>query len=80
MVVPSAGEIVLVPFPFSDLSASKLRPAVCLKHAGGNDRILCQITEQPIRRSFGDSLGLHRFRKGRAAGGQFRTARQAIHR
>jgi hypothetical protein len=28
--IPSAGEVVLVPFSFSDLSQSKLRPAVCL--------------------------------------------------
>ena len=28
MVAPSAGGIVLVPFPFSDLSQAKLRPAV----------------------------------------------------
>jgi len=30
VVTPSAGEVVLVPFPFSDLSQSKVRPAVCL--------------------------------------------------
>jgi hypothetical protein len=29
MVTPSAGDVVLVPFPFSDLSQSKVRPAVC---------------------------------------------------
>ncbi len=44
MVIPSTGEVVLVPFPFSDLSASKLRPAVCLRNAGGGDWILCQVT------------------------------------
>ena len=41
---PSAGEVVLVPFPFSDLSQSKLRPAVCLASAGRGDWILCQLT------------------------------------
>ena len=30
MEAPSAGSVVLVPFPFSDLSESKLRPAVIL--------------------------------------------------
>jgi hypothetical protein len=30
VVTPSAGGIVLVPFPFSDLSQAKLRPAVDL--------------------------------------------------
>lgn len=44
MVVPAAGEVVSVLFPFSDLSQSKLRPAVCLAAAGRNDWVLCQIT------------------------------------
>ena len=30
METPSAGSVVLIPFPFSDLSESKLRPAVIL--------------------------------------------------
>ena len=48
MVIPSAGEVVLVPFPFSDLSASKVRPAVCLGDAGRDDWVLCQITSSPF--------------------------------
>lgn len=47
MGAPSAGAIVLVPFPFSDLSHSKLRPAVILADAGRGDRVLCQITSNP---------------------------------
>jgi mRNA interferase MazF len=43
----AAGKVVLVPFPFSDLSQSKLRPAVVLADAGRNDWILCQITSKP---------------------------------
>ncbi len=35
---------MLVPFPFSDLSQAKLRPAVVLADAGRGDFILCQIT------------------------------------
>jgi mRNA interferase MazF len=45
--VPTAGEVVLVPFPFSDLSRSKLRPAIVLAEAGRGDWILCQITSNP---------------------------------
>jgi mRNA interferase MazF len=47
VVAPSAGEVVLIPFPFSDLSQSKIRPAVCLADAGRGDWILCQITSSP---------------------------------
>lgn len=44
MVSPSVGAVVLVRFPFSDLSASKLRPAVVLANVERGDWILCQIT------------------------------------
>jgi mRNA interferase MazF len=47
MVSPSAGAVVLVTFPFSDLSQAKLRPAVVLAKANANDWILCQITSNP---------------------------------
>jgi mRNA interferase MazF len=36
--------IVLVEFPFSDLSDKKLRPAVVLAQANRQDWFLCQIT------------------------------------
>ena len=47
MVIPSIGTVVLVRFPFSDLSRSKVRPAVVLADTGRNDWVLCQITSQP---------------------------------
>jgi mRNA interferase MazF len=34
VVTPAAGTVVLVPFPFSDLSQVKLRPAVVLAEVG----------------------------------------------
>ena len=37
----------MVPFPFSDLSRSKLRPAVVLANAGRGDLVLCQVTSNP---------------------------------
>jgi len=49
--------VVLVPFPFSDLSASKLRPAVVLADAGRGDFILCQVTSNPY--SDDDAVPLH---------------------
>lgn len=47
MGAPSAGAVVLVPFPFSDLTQAKLRPAVVLGDAGRGDFILCQVTSNP---------------------------------
>ena len=47
MAAPAAGAVVLVRFPFSDLTSSKLRPAVVLADAGKGDFILCQITSNP---------------------------------
>ena len=43
----SAGAVVMVSFPFSDLSQTKLRPAVVLAGAGRGDWVLCQITSNP---------------------------------
>lgn len=47
MGASSIGTIVLVPFPFSDLSGSKLRPALIIAFAGRGDWICAQITSQP---------------------------------
>ena len=47
MVTPAVGSVVLVPFPFSDLSEAKLRPALVLADSGRDDWILCQITSNP---------------------------------
>jgi mRNA interferase MazF len=44
VVTSSAGAVVLVRFPFSDLSQTRLRPAVVLADAGRGDWILCQVT------------------------------------
>jgi len=50
----AVGEVVLVPFPFSDLSASKLRPALLLAHAGRDDWLCLQITS----RSYADPFAI----------------------
>jgi mRNA interferase MazF len=47
MVTPGPASIVVVQFPFSDLSGAKLRPAVVLVSAGRGDWVLCQITSNP---------------------------------
>jgi mRNA interferase MazF len=43
------GDVVIVPFPFSDLTASKRRPALVISALAGDDIILCQITSQAIK-------------------------------
>jgi mRNA interferase MazF len=42
------GDVVVVPFPFSDLEQSKRRPALVLAGLDGDDVILCQITSQSV--------------------------------
>lgn len=54
MGVFTAGQVVIVHFPFSDLTASKLRPAMVLAEAGRGDWILCQITSK----AYGDLNGV----------------------
>jgi mRNA interferase MazF len=39
-------QVVVLPFPFSDLSAQKLRPALLLSNVGNGDWLLCQITSK----------------------------------
>ena len=40
------GDVVVIPFPFSNLLASKKRPALVLANLQGDDILLCQITSQ----------------------------------
>jgi len=42
------GDVVVAPFPFSDLSSTKKRPALVIAPLKGGDVILCQITSQTI--------------------------------
>lgn len=39
-------DVVVLPFPFSDLTGTKKRPALVLADLPGDDIILCQITSQ----------------------------------
>ncbi len=54
MVPPSPGAVVLIRFPFSDLSQTKLRPAAVLANTGRTDWLLCQFTSGP----YGDSQAI----------------------
>lgn len=46
MVTLSPASVVIVPFPFSDLSGTRLRPALVLAETGRDDWLLCQITSK----------------------------------
>ncbi len=46
---PLAGDVVVVPFPFSDLTQTKRRPALVLASLDGNDLIWCMITSREVR-------------------------------
>ena len=46
MEKPVKGDVVVLPFPFSDLSGAKRRPALVVADWGGEDVMLCQITSR----------------------------------
>lgn len=43
---PVAGEVVILPFPQTDLQVGKRRPALVVADLTGDDLVLCQITSQ----------------------------------
>lgn len=59
------GEVVIIPFPFSDLSGSKRRPALVIADWGGEDVMLCQITSKMKRDGIGISLDARDFESGK---------------
>jgi mRNA interferase MazF len=58
------GDVVVIPFPFSDLSANKKRPALVLTSFSGEDILLCQITSQCPDEKFAVSLKAMDFTTG----------------
>lgn len=58
------GDVVVVPFPFSDLSQSKRRPALVIQHFYGEDLLLAQITSQAIRDEYAVELSDPDFKAG----------------
>ena len=58
------GDVVVVPFPFSDLSQSKRRPALVIAVLEGNDAILCQITSKTIKDTYSISVNDTDFASG----------------
>lgn len=58
------GDVVVVPFPFSDLSKAKRRPALVLVDLKSEDLILVQITSQHIFDDYALSLDNSDFLEG----------------
>lgn len=60
----ATGQVILLPFPFSDLTRSKLRPALLLADAGRDDWIACQITSNPYADPHAIALATEDFTSG----------------
>ena len=58
------GDVVVVPFPFSDLSVMKKRPAVLVATLQGDDVICCQITSEARFDNYSINLGNDDFKEG----------------
>jgi len=58
------GDIVVVPFPFSNLTRAKRRPALVIAELEGDDLILCQITSQQIKDRYAVSIDEGDFETG----------------
>ena len=59
------GDVVVIPFPFSDLSTSKKRPALVLAGLEGDDLILCQITSEARFDKYSIELKNTEFKQGK---------------
>ena len=62
---PVAGEVVVLPFPQTNLKVGKPRPALVLVNLPGDDLILAQITSQARFDGFSIALGPPDFASGR---------------
>jgi mRNA interferase MazF len=58
------GDVIVLPFPFSDLSKSQKRPALVVAKLDGDDLILCQITSQARIDEYSIVLANENFKHG----------------
>lgn len=65
MEKPLKGDVIVIPFPFSDLSSSKRRPALVIADTEGDDVILCQITSIARHDKYAILLSDSDFSKGK---------------
>ena len=64
MAKPVAGEVVVIPFPQTDLTLGKRRPALVIVDLPGQDVILCQITSRARSDNLSVALGRDDFERG----------------
>ena len=64
---PIVGEVVVLPFPQTNLQSGKRRPALVVADLPGDDLILCQITSRMRSDGFSVPLALADFEKRRLA-------------
>ncbi len=58
------GDVVVLPFPFSDLTQSKRRPALVIAELKGDDVILCPITSQWVKDEYAIPIDENDFVQG----------------
>ncbi len=58
------GDVVVIPFPFSDLTDIKKRPALIIANLKGEDLILCQITSKNVKDEYAIEIKDTDFKEG----------------
>jgi len=64
---PVVGEVVVFPFPKTDLRSGRRRPALVVADLVGDDLVLCQITRKARSDGYSTPLVLADFERGRLA-------------
>ena len=64
---PLVGEVVVFPFPQTNLQSGKRRPALVVADLAGDDLVLCQITRQARSDGYAIPLAVSEFERGRLA-------------
>ena len=79
MVPSTIGTVVLLPFPFTDLSETKLQPGVVPADSGRGDYIICQVTSKPYSDPRAVELTTSDFAAGTLRLTRLRASDQIVH-
>jgi hypothetical protein len=74
-----SGDVVVLNFPFSDLSAIKARPAVIIAAVGTDDFVVCQVTTNAAADPYAVRFGCRELRGRKSESCQLREAGQVVH-